>query len=211
MQASKDAILERLEKLERENQRLRRGGLAALVAVALVGILGAARPAPKALTAQQLLLTDAGGNVRVRLSAENPKFPSVTLYDAKGRTMLSLQGGGPQPGLAIADRVGKTRVLLGGLSPNITFYDNAGDTTVSLDGDALGPRLLLFDAAGKMRVHLGGPGPSFDLMDSNGYETDIGVSSAPNRLTGDMQKTSAASIVMFKKIGEARKFLWRAP
>jgi hypothetical protein len=211
MDPNKDAILERLEKLERENRRLRRGGLAALLVVALAGILGAARPAAKTLRAQQLVLTDAAGNVRAKLSAENAKFASITLYDAKGRKMLSLNGGGPRPGIAMADVTGKTRVLLGGLSPNLSFYDDAGDTTVSLDGDALGPRLLLFDGAGKMRVHLGGPGPSFDLMDANGYETDIGVSTAPNPRTGDVQLTSAASILMFKREGEARKFIWRAP
>ena len=48
-------------------------------------------------------------------------------------------------------------------------------------------------------------------MDQSGYETDIGVSTAPNLKTGDMQQTTAASIVMFSREDEERKFLWRAP
>ncbi|MDE3135349.1 MAG: hypothetical protein KGL59_02140 [Acidobacteriota bacterium] len=207
----KKAILERIERLERDNRRLRRAGLAALVAVAALGILGVAQPIPKTLTAHELVLTDAAGNMRAKISAIDGAVPYLILYDVKGRPMLSLKGGGPQPGLAINDITGKTRVMLGGLSPNLAFYDDASDTTVSLDGDALGPRLLFFDAAGKMKVHLGGQGPSLDLMDRNGYETDIGVSTAPNRKTGDMQETTAASIVMFSKEDEQRKFIWRAP
>lgn len=211
MQASTDSIVARLEKLERENRRLRRAGIAMVLGLALLGILGATRPAPKTLRARELLLTDSAGNVRAKLSAQNPRYPSLTLYDAQGRARLILRGGGPQPGLSMADSAGKTRVMLGGLSPNISFYDDAGDTTVSMDGDALGPRLLFFDGAGKMRVYLGGSGPSLDLMDSSGYETDLGESIAPNRVTGDLQRTSAASIVMFKKEGEGQKIIWRAP
>ncbi len=211
METSTDAILERLEKLERENRRLRRMGLAAVVAVALIGILGAARPAPKTLRARELVLTDPAGNVRAKFSAQNPQFPSLTFFDAHGRARLTLRGGGPEPGLSMADSSGKTRVILGGLSPNVSFYDDAGNTTVSMDGDALGPRLMFFDGAGKMRVYLGGTGPSLDLMDSSGYETDIGSSIAPNPITGDMQQTSAASILMFKRTGETHKILWRAP
>lgn len=209
--ANKIAILERIEKLERENRRLRRAGLAALITVAALGILGAAAPGPKTLTAQQLILTDAAGNTRAKLSAIDGKVPYLILYDAKGHTMLSLKGGGSEPGLAIHDVTGKTRVMLGGLSPNLAFYDDADNTTVSIDGDALGPRLLFFDAAGKMRVHLGGPGPSLDLMDRNGYETDIGVSTAPNRKTGDIQQTTAASILLISRDDQQRKYIWRAP
>lgn len=211
MKLGSEAILQRIEKLERENRRLRRAGWAVLAVVAALGILGAAAPGSRTLRAHQLVLTDAAGNTRVKLSAMDGKVPRLTLYDAKGRPMLSLVGGGSQPGLAISDMTGKTRVMLGGLSPNLAFYDDAGNTTVSLDGDALGSRLLFFDGAGKMRVHLGGPGPSLDLMDANGYETDIGVSTAPNPKTGDMQETTAASILMFSKQDEARKFIWRAP
>ena len=206
-----EAIVARLEKLERENRRWRRIGIAALALVAGVVIVGAARPAPSTITAHQILLTDKAGNLRGRLTAIDGNFPSLTLYDGRGHAMLSVKGGGPQPGISIGDTAGKTRIMLGGVSPNLSFYDDAGDTTVSLDGDALGPRLLLFDEAGKMRVHLGGPEPSLDLMDRSGYETDIGVSAAPNRVTGDMQQTSAASIVMFKREGEARKVIWHAP
>lgn len=204
-------ILQRVEKLERENRRLKRAGLLVLAVAAAIGILGVAAPVPQTLTARQLLLTDATGNTRVKLSAMEGNVPRLTFYDTQGRKLLTLQGGGSNPGLAINDTTGKARVMLGGLSPNLAFYDDAGNTTVSLDGDALGPRLIFFDGAGKMHVHLGGSGPSLDLMDSNGFETDIGVTTAPNLKTGDIQKTTAASIVMISKQGGARKFIWRAP
>jgi hypothetical protein len=212
MESQNEAILKRLEKLERENRRLRRWGLAALAAVAALGILGAAGPTPDAITAHSFVLTDAAGNMRGKWTAVEGKVPSLTLYDAKGKTMLSLTGGGPLPGLAIADLTGEMRVRLGGLSPNLAFYDNAGNTTLSLDGDSLGPRLLLFDAAGKMKVHLGGPGPSMDLMDGHGNEIDIGVTDAMSSVAHEVRRTTAASIVMFGRDEENnRKILWRAP
>jgi hypothetical protein len=210
MEASKEEILERLEKLERENRWLKRSGVAAAALASLFVILGVASPVPQTLTAHQILLTDSSGRVRVKLSAVGRKFPFLALYGPGDRTMLSLDGGGTQPGLAIHDVSGKTRILLGGLSPDLSFYNAAGDTIVSLDG-SLGPRLMLFDSAGKLRAEFGGQGPTLSLIDSSDYETDVGVSSAPNPLTGDMQQTTAASIVMFKREGQERKYLWRAP
>lgn len=210
MEKPKDPILERLDKLERENRRMRRAGLAALAVVAALGMMAADGRAPDALTAHELVLTDAAGNVRARLSATNTPFPFLTLYDAGGKPMLTLNGGGSLPGVAIGDASGRTRARLGGLSPGLTFYDEADNTTLYLDGGGLGPRLLFYDSAGRIKVHLGGPGPSLDLIDGDRNETDVGVTDAPNRVTGEMQSTSAASIVMIAG-GDRQKILWRAP
>jgi hypothetical protein len=210
MPQSTELILERLDRLERENRRLRRAGIAALALLALLGILGAARATPDTLTAHELMLTDAAGNVRARLSAANTPFPYLTLYDTAGRPMLALNGGGSVPGLAISDESGRTRVRLGGLSPGLTFYDETDNTTVYLDGGGLGPRLLFYDSAGRIKVHLGGSGPSLDLIDGDRNEADIGVTDAPNPATGELQSTTAASIVMIAN-GDRHKILWRAP
>lgn len=212
MECSNQAILMRLEKLERENCRLRRWGAAALLVFAAFGILGISGPGQDAVTAHSFILTDAAGNMRGKWTVNEADAPSFVLYDAKGKTMISLVGGSSLPGLAIAARTGETRIRMGGLSPNLGFYDNNGNTIVSLDGDNLGPRLLFFDSAGKMKVHLGGPGPSLDLMNPNGNETDIGVTNALNPETKDVQRTSAASIVMFARhSNDNRKIIWRAP
>lgn len=79
----KDPILARIERLERQNSRLKRGALACLVAIMSVGLMGqtqrkTTRPAasapaaapvlPKNIEAESFILKDANGHVRAELS-----------------------------------------------------------------------------------------------------------------------------------------------
>ena len=111
-------IVRRLERLERENRRLKHAGLAALVTVLSIALLAAMRPQDQSnvieaqriivrdpvsgsravLGGEGLFLYDAAGNVRVELreGKAGPKrmevFPGdwLKMYDSKGRPGVEL-------------------------------------------------------------------------------------------------------------------------
>src|SRR5437764_8094461 len=92
------AISERLNRLERENRRLKRGGALALVAVALLAAGGAKlAEVPKVIETEQLILRDSNGKMRARLSTDKDGSPLLGFGDAEGnpRAILGLIGGSP--------------------------------------------------------------------------------------------------------------------
>ncbi len=96
--AGLEDVRERVIKLERQNRRFKRVGVAALIVPALLLVLGQAPP-KKTVEANEFILRDSGGNARVRLSVENDSFsggtPKMVFLDAKGTTNLELDGSVP--------------------------------------------------------------------------------------------------------------------
>ena len=56
-------LLQRLEKLERSNRRLKLSGLVVLFGLLAFGVMGQARPPLQTVEAQEFVVKDAGGNV----------------------------------------------------------------------------------------------------------------------------------------------------
>jgi hypothetical protein len=81
------------------------------------------------------------------------------------------------------------------------------DAALLIDGGSAGvqveehgnSRIGLFAARGM---------PGLDLTDAAGYETQVGVADLKYPTTGDVRRTSAASIVM---LGEKHHVVWQAP
>jgi hypothetical protein len=106
------ALLERLERLERSNRRLKICGLAVLLGVAAVGLMGQARPALQTVEAQEFVVKDAGGVVSARLGASQ-SGTILSLSHEGGRANLGVAGGrGQGAHLAISDSAGKVKGLL---------------------------------------------------------------------------------------------------
>jgi len=61
-------IVVRLEQLERENRRLKRVGIAALLAIASIMLLAAAPPVPQKLTAHEFEVLDSSGRATVSIN-----------------------------------------------------------------------------------------------------------------------------------------------
>lgn len=185
-----EGILKRLEKLERQNRRMKLAGLGAFVIAGTLLLMGQTRRVhPSTITATGFVLVDAQGRERATLAMYNGG-PRLDLYDENGKARAGLTVTSDGPGLGLFDANGKARV---GLS---AFSD--------------GPGLALFDANGKPRVGLVAfsDGPVLDLSDANGFTADIGVTDLVTPVTGETHKTSAASIVLF---GKDKKLLWSAP
>jgi hypothetical protein len=205
------AIADRLEQVEKQNRTLKRVGIAILLIVSAVVLMGPARP-PQTVTAQKFILADAEGTIRAELGISgerahlflygtNQEIPQVSVF-------ASSDGGG------------------------VTFSSADGYPRALLHTTKDGALLNLFEAEGKGRVHLGVgsfdlrkpdpgakpshylialedvPGPSFQIEDKQGFIAVTGVVNEQTPQTGESRRTSAAAVRLFDKGG---KELWSAP
>lgn len=80
----------RLERLERQNRRMKRAGLCAALGLGLLGLAGAAAPICDVLTGERLVLRDESGRTRVTLDAYRTETPALALSDKSGRVRARL-------------------------------------------------------------------------------------------------------------------------
>jgi len=141
-------LVQRLEKLERQNRRFRIGALLVLLIVGLLVVIGA-RPA-NVLQAEKFTLVDQSGRTMATLGPDANGLPGVSIKDmstGKERVWLGLWGKGTEVGLGLYDQNNKERSRLGILA-NGTM------------------RLSVNDDSGKLRAWLGQSG--------NGKESGVG-------------------------------------
>jgi hypothetical protein len=229
--------IERLEKLERDNHRLRQVAALGLIVIAVV-LLMAQTSGPRRLEANEFVLKDDKGKVRGRFALlEKGLVPQLSLSDEQGRDLLTLSVIAGSPFLSFNDVRGTERVTLSidegrgdaGLTlrhankaPAITMLSENEGARIVL-GDAqrqgrlqlaiskLAAALALYDERGKQTVTVFayGEGDSrLTVEDREGFKTVIGTSETVTPLTGEKHKTSVAAITMFDK---NQKVIWKAP
>lgn len=146
-------VIERLERLERQNRRLKLVGAVVLLSVAALVTMGQARPASQAMEAQRFVVKDAHGKPRAILGAFGD-FWGLNLYDPDGNARAALNvGANSTSRLGFYDGNGKSRVIVDvtddGTS-TVGFYDRTGKAHAHLrvapDGS---PLLGFFDKDGK--------------------------------------------------------------
>lgn len=222
------AVMNRLERLEKQNSNFKKIGAVALILIGSVLLMGQA-PASRTVEANEFILKDASGKVRGRLSmaAFGPEFalldnngerraslnlladdPGVYLFDGNGRERASLVLQADEVYLALSDANEKPRAGLNLVADGPGFYlhDESQNVRAGLFLLADGPRLTLYDANEKVRASL--VGTTLKLSDEEGFSTTIGTTDLVTTATGETHKTSAASVVLFDK---DKKLLWRAP
>jgi hypothetical protein len=86
------AIVSRLERVERENRRLRQAGLVALLVAVAVVLMGQGRPR-RTVEAERFVLKDESGKVRAELFMETPYGPALYYRDERGYPVAALKGG----------------------------------------------------------------------------------------------------------------------
>ncbi|MGE3817891.1 MAG: hypothetical protein AB7I30_00500 [Isosphaeraceae bacterium] len=172
-------ILERLDRLESENQRLvglterlvreRRGGRrwlsVAVASVGLIALVGASAQVgdvsvrATVVEASRFVVRDAEGRERARLAMGEDHSPRLVFSDDQGRVRLQISvAPNGSPGVRLLDETQKAEAGLavsGGGRPGLVLNDQSGRTRASLtiqqDG---GPTLNLRDEKGKARVVL---------------------------------------------------------
>ena len=85
----------RLLQLEKQNRRLKQLGIVVLIVPTLLLVMGQA-PSKKTVEANEFILRDSNGNVRVKLAMSNTAagtVPEIVVFDAKGNTIARMSGG----------------------------------------------------------------------------------------------------------------------
>ena len=111
-----DHLTQRLDRLERENRRLRLLGALALLGASALVLMGQTAPSPvvNTLEAERFVLRDGAGNVRASLGLRPDGTAALVLADdtQQERVVLSVTAPG-LAGLDLSDRTGHLRAGLG--------------------------------------------------------------------------------------------------
>jgi len=154
-----DNMVQRLDRLERENHRLKRIGALVLVGIAAVVLMGQARPSKvaKVIEAEKFILRDEAGKVRAMLDASTSPRTSFTLLDVNGVARAGLWlGPDGSPALILSGKEGEGRAEL----------------TVRSKGSLLeGPELQL--SHGRGSVSIGATPNSASLYLSNLWKNSL--------------------------------------
>ncbi|UCH36462.1 MAG: hypothetical protein JSV65_08940 [Armatimonadota bacterium] len=145
---------DRVERVERQNRRLRVGMLAILAVVGALVFMAATEPAAKVVRAERFELVDAKGKVRGLLTLVGDVGPKLLLFgnDDNARAMLRLTPNG-NPELCLYDKDGRGGVALmvgDDVNPRLTLRDKAGTLRAEFSGTAL----ELCDTKGRLRAAL---------------------------------------------------------
>src|SRR5690348_9936280 len=122
---------ERLERLERDNRRLKAFALAVLIVVAALAAMNAAQPVPDVIAAHKFLVEGHSGQVLIEL--------------AIGSSKVKNGGQVEWPAVALKDTAGNPTVALGGPDgASLAFWNSSGSETIELGSPfSTGPFLQL--------------------------------------------------------------------
>jgi hypothetical protein len=189
-------IQDRLLKLEKENRRFKQLGAVVLAIATAIVAMGQGQ-AKKTVEANEFLLKDADGKLRVRigmgLDFQHKDGPAIVLFDAENFPRISISTSEDQAKIEVN-------------SPQLSASSAMWAGSPGKSGSGLG----INGPAGVFRVNLDGPaidGPQVSIEDKEGYSTEIGRSDLVTK-TGRQEKTPAASLILFNK---DKKIMWSAP
>jgi hypothetical protein len=197
-----ETVLERLTKLERQNRRLKRTGVAALIVAASLAFMGQASK-PKTIEANEFILRDASGNTRAKLWVDGAKAGEP--MGIPGRTFRA------DPTLALYDEQGNPSVFLRGndggtVSAATLGVRDSGHTVGMLTGVTGSGLLTLYNS--KQTVKAEFVSDRLSVTDDQGFTAAVGTSDLVTPRTGETHRTSAASLILLDK---NKNVIWQAP
>lgn len=150
---SERAIVERLERLEKSNRRLKAGlGLCATALVATI-MIGAEQATGPITARENIRLVDDDGKPRIVLGCDK-EGTFLFLNDEAGRLRTSIAAQSKQTYMNFKDDQGRTRmvVLLDENGPSVKLRSTEGAPLATLASDEEGGLVQIVDTAGKSRV-----------------------------------------------------------
>jgi len=186
-------VVARLNRIEKQNARLRVVGLTILF-LAVAGLLtGQALPRSKVVEAEAFILKDGQGKTRARLSLRTGFSPGLELYDKDGN-LRAILGTDPDS------------------SSGLLFFDEEQKPRASFGVNVDGPRLWFADKSNKTRasINLSPDGsPGLELLDKEGnMRAVLGSTSIVTARAGSVDQRPESSLVLFDKNW---RILWKAP
>jgi hypothetical protein len=190
----------RLEKVERENRRMKKIGIVTIVFASVLFISGQEKT-NKVVEANEFVLKDGNGRARAKLSMVTVSdttlvqkdIPNLSFYDAEGHSRIF-----------IAALPEESRIYLSDSQQTMHSAMWAGSTALSGAGASITGPGELFQVTLDTFIE----GPQLVLKDKEGYSTEIGRTEHVVMKTGTQEQTPAASVVLFDK---DKKVLWAAP
>jgi hypothetical protein len=202
---SLEDLEDRLQRLEKQNRRLKQLVIAALIVPATLLVMGQV-PSRKTVEANEFVLKDDSGVVRARLGmksiATNKKYAAFELLDMKGETRIELFGDGivRNAGLALSDETGNTRAVFG--AGGIGAANQGGYITFM---GQFKPNSTEYGLLHSARVDI----QEGHLKVTDGqYSATLGTESLTTTQTGESHKSSAASLILFDNSDHV---IWKAP
>jgi len=189
------AVVNRLEKLEKQNRRFKQIGALALILLGSVFLMGQASP-PRTVEASEFVLRDADGRMRAWLGTQGDAT-ALALYDKNGLRQIGLSTEANTSDLYFYDKDGLVRAGL------VITAD-----AVWLEMHSTDAKAFFEVGRGHTRLDMDGESVSVFLADKAGFEAAVGTANLTTPPTGETHKTSAASVVLFDK---DKKVLWKAP
>jgi len=162
-------LTDRVEKLERQNRRMKQAGTIILILAAAVVLMRQA-PTTRTVEANEFVLRDANGRMRAMLKADED-LAGLSFFDANEKPRVSLSVDGETAILAFADA---NENLRAGLSVH----------------EGMAAALAFYDANGKVQAGLvvSGGDSVLTVSDNEGFQTVIGTADF------ETSKTTAASV-----------------
>lgn len=182
------AILERIGKLEAQNRKLKRGGVAILVLFSAVILMGQAAPPPRVVEAQRFILKDSNGKVR---------------------GWMGTIGNGSELSLGNVNAQPMMRLIVSTDASDLHFFGSR-KSGMNLGLDSGNPDISMMGAEGNggTRITFEKNGPALTLEDAKGFSTIVGATQLEKPSNSGAHPTSAASIVL---LDGDKKILWRTP
>jgi hypothetical protein len=175
-------IMQRVEKLEKQNRRMKQIGITLIMVAASLLSMGQKSAVQRTVEANEFVLIDGNGHRRAALGSYGKAGdPSFSLLDEKGAVRMLL--------------------LLDKHDPSLSLYNGRSSIlALGYGGRGTSP----FQA---MAGSMAGDGPYIMMADKEGFQAVIGSAAFEAARTGETRQTSAASVILFGK----DKILWKAP
>jgi hypothetical protein len=186
-------LQKRVVKLEQQNRRFKQFGVGILAIAAVILVMGQA-PSKKTVEANEFILRDSGGNVRIKLSMEDHGVgdtPKMAFLDAKGTPNLELEG--------------SVRGLFGG---TVGIDDEQGRRVGTWFANFAGGAFWISTGKTNVKGGVSLTPDSVTVTDDAGFEAVVGTEDLMTPTTGETHKTSAASLVLLDK---NKTVIWNAP
>jgi hypothetical protein len=183
--------MQRLEQVEKQNRRLKRTGVAIVVALAVLwgaGSIGQASSATGVIETQRVVFKDAAGNVR----------GWIGVFGKGSELMLGNDQAQPMMRLLVSSDASDLH-FYGSQNSGMNLGVDSGDPAVSMIGAA---------ANGGATIEFAQGGPSLTLKDRAGFSTVVGATGFEPLGGSGASQRSAASILLLNK---DKKVIWQAP
>ncbi|HUZ46724.1 MAG TPA: hypothetical protein VMW54_08805 [Terriglobia bacterium] len=209
---SETDIVKRIEKLERDNRRLKM--LLAFAGVALLVALGFGYAFPRfsplrsvtgVLQAREWDLLDSSGRVRLQASMDCALAagcsPVIRLFGKGGKALTTLGAGT----LAFSGEAGEAK-----LSADNLIFSGASGARAQIGATPESGGQLSLVGEGMSHFFVNSRLPRVEIGDSQGYLMEFGASDLTTVRSGQTRQTTAASIVMYAN-DKQHHVIWQMP